>query len=181
MKFNFTPFPILKTERLILRQACINDCKEVFFLRSNEEVNKYVKRPTPQSITDAQNFIDKINKGIKNGENLYWCISLKVSKQMIGSISLWNFSEDKKTGEIGYDLHPKNQNHGIMSEALNCVINFGFDRLNLNIIEAYTHHSNESSKRLLTKHHFEHIKDRIDKDNTDNIIYQLKKPVTDNH
>ena len=178
MKFNFTPFPILKTERLILRQTSIDDCDEVLFLRSNKEVNKYVKRPTPHNLKDAQIFVGKITKGIQNGENIYWCITLKESNKMIGSISLWNFSEDKKTGEVGYDLNPKHQNIGIMSEALNYIVNFGFNTLNLNKIEAFTHHSNESSKKLLTKQNFVHIKHRADEDNADNIIYELKKAST---
>jgi ribosomal-protein-alanine N-acetyltransferase len=88
------------------------------------------------------------------------------------------FFGGKKTGEVGYDLNPKHQNIGIMSETLNCIVNFGFNTLNLNKIEAFTHHSNESSKRLLTKQNFEYIKHRADEDNADNIIYELKKAST---
>ena len=68
---------------------------------------------------------------------------------MIGTISLWKFSEDKKTAEVGYDLNPVFHNKGIMTEALNCVLKYGFTQLQLDKIEAYTHKENQASRKLL--------------------------------
>ena len=59
-----------------------------------------------------------------------------------------------KIAEVGYDLNPIFQRKGIMSEALNKVINFGFNELGLDNIEAYTHIQNENSKKLLEKNGF---------------------------
>ena len=175
MKLKFIPFPRLVTERLTLRQTTKNDCEEILFLRSDKEVNKYIKRPTPRNVRDAEEFVNKIAKGIENGENIYWGITLKGSTKMIGSICLWNFSSDRKKAEVGYDLSPEFQNQGIMSEALKCVLNFGFKNLELDEIEAFTHYGNESSKRLLMKNNFSLIENRKDKDNADNIIFKIKK------
>ena len=41
-KRNFTPFPILATERLTLRQLSIDDQQNIFALRSDKEINKYL-------------------------------------------------------------------------------------------------------------------------------------------
>ncbi|MCH8330093.1 MAG: GNAT family N-acetyltransferase [Bacteroidetes bacterium] len=60
MKFKFKPFPRLVTERLTLRLTTLNDREEVFFLRSDKEVNKYVKRPTPADVGKAEKFMNKI-------------------------------------------------------------------------------------------------------------------------
>ena len=57
---NFTPFPILKTERLTLRQLISSDDKEIFALRSNDNVNKYLDRKPSKSIADAKKFIQTI-------------------------------------------------------------------------------------------------------------------------
>ena len=62
---------------------------------------------------------------------------------MIGSICLWNFSEDRKVAEIGYDLDPKYQRKGIMTESINAVLNFGFRKLSLEKIEAFTQKQNK--------------------------------------
>ena len=64
---------------------------------------------------------------------------------------MWNFSSDRKTAELGYDLLPEFFNKGIMSEALQQVILFGQETLKLNTIEAYTHQDNSNSIKLLEK------------------------------
>ena len=171
---NFTPFPILKTERLQLRQLKKADAPIIFFLRSNPQVNKYIKRPTPKSIDDALTFITKINNGIEENEWIYWCITLKDNPTIIGTISLWHFSEDKTIAEVGYDLHPDHQQKGIMNEALNSVLNYGFNTLNLKEIEAFTHRNNEASKKLLVNNKFNYIEARKDEDNLDNRIYTVQ-------
>ena len=94
---------------------------------------------------------------------------------MIGSICLWNFSPDRKVAEVGYDLHPKFQKRGIMDESLRSVLKFGFEKLGLDEIEAFTHRDNAHSITLLERSQFSYIKARKDKDNENNIIYALKK------
>ena len=59
------------------------------------------------------------------------------------------FSKDQKTAEIGYDLHPQFHKKGIMTEALSCILNYGFKNLELENIEAYTHKENKASKSVV--------------------------------
>ena len=173
---NFTPFPLLKTARLQLRKLKKEDAVTILFLRSDPEVNKYIKRPKPESTDDALAFISKINNGIEENEWVYWCISLKENHKVIGTICLWHFSEDKKIAEVGYDLHPDYHQKGIMNEALNCVLNFGFNTLNLNKIEAFTHIDNQASKKLLINNKFIYKKHRKDEGNLDNRIFIAQNP-----
>jgi len=177
---NIQPFPELKTERLALRKILMLDCNEVLFLRSNKTVNKFIKRPKnrqTKNVADALKFIEEITNGVENNELFSWKITLKNNPTMIGSICLWNFSENKKTAEVGYDLNPIFQKKGIMNEALNCVIQFGFNKLNLTKIEAFTHFENEASKKLLEKNGFNFIVERKDKGNASNIIFEIEKPI----
>ena len=53
-KINFPPFPVLETERYILRQLTLSDDNEIFILRSYKEVNKYLDRPVAKTIEDAK-------------------------------------------------------------------------------------------------------------------------------
>ena len=50
---SFNPFPVLKTERLTLRQLSIDDDKEIFLLRSDMEANKYIDRDPCGTIEEA--------------------------------------------------------------------------------------------------------------------------------
>ncbi len=170
---NFTPFPEIKTERLLLRPLKTSDWQEISFLRSDEQVNKFVDRPKAETKEEAIHFIDKITKDISNNEWIYWAISLKSNSTLIGSICLWKFSEDKKTAEVGFDLHPNFQKKGIMDEALKSVIQFGFNNLHLDKIEAYTQYNNASSLQLLEKNHFNTVENKKDANNPHNLILEL--------
>jgi len=170
---NFILFPKLTTDRLILRKATKADGNEILFLRSDQSVNKYINRPPTKNLKEAEDFMEKIENGIQKGQNINWNITLKNDPKMIGTICLWNFSEDQKIGEVGYDLHPQFHGKGIMSEALKCVVNFGFQKLNLEKIEAYTHRENESSKRLLENNNFTLVSEKNDNNNEFNIVFEI--------
>jgi len=171
-------FPQINTERLILRKIEESDCDVVLFLRSDETINKFIHRPEhrkTKNITDAIKHIKKLNAETETNKSFSWGITLKSDPKIIGTICLWNFSDNYKIAEVGYDLNPMFQRKGIMSEALNCVMNFGFSELNLDKIEAFTHVENENSKKLLEKNGFNFVKDRKDTDNLSNVIFEIKR------
>ena len=151
---NFTQFPVLKTERLTLRQLTSSDDKEIFALRSDDNVNKYLDRKPSKSIDDAKNFIQTINENIQRNNSIYWAITLNGTDKLIGTICLFDFSKDNLKAEIGYELLPDFQGKGIMQEATSKVIDFGVQHIGLNSIEAYTHSENQNSTRLLEKLNF---------------------------
>ncbi len=151
---HFSPFPQLSTERLILRQLAPSDTAAIFALRSDERVNRYLDRPACRSLDEAAAFVAKITDSVAQGKSLYWAVCLRETPLLIGTICLWNFSEEDKTAETGYELHPDFQGRGIMSEALGCVLAYAFGALGLHTVEAYTHPENAASEKLLRKHGF---------------------------
>lgn len=154
LKLNLRPFPQLSTERLTLRELRMNDDNEIFLLRSNDEVNKFLGRPKISSLQESRQFIDKIGKGIENNESAYWAIAPAGSERLIGTICLWNFDRENYVGEIGYELMPSYQEKGLMREAVAAVVGFGFNKLRLTRIDAFTHKDNRRSSMLLEKFHF---------------------------
>ncbi|MBS1598727.1 MAG: GNAT family N-acetyltransferase [Bacteroidetes bacterium] len=155
LQLNFTPFPILQTERLLLRQISTEDIPEIFVLRSNDAVNKYLDRPKAQSFDDVRTFIQNINLGIQKNQSILWGIFLKNQPTLIGTICLYNILPENNSAEIGYELIPHFQGKGIMQEVFPKIISFGFDMMKLGIIEAYTTSDNEKSKKLLEKNNFQ--------------------------
>src|SRR6266481_3917752 len=87
---NMLPFPTLTTGRLILRRLMMDDAAEIAMLRSDERVNQYLDRPKTSTFSEAVEFINKIDKGLKNNESYYWAISIKDEHKLIGTICLWN-------------------------------------------------------------------------------------------
>src|SRR6516164_5567094 len=121
-------FPELQSIRLKLRSLEDKDLTALYALRSNEQVNRYLDRPPARSVEDAQAFISKIRDAIAGNQSFYWAITLKDQPGLIGTICIWNLSADRKSAELGYELHPDYQGKGYMDEAIKEVIGFAFRR-----------------------------------------------------
>ncbi len=118
---NFSPFPALQTERLLLRKLSLDDAEEIFVLRSNDEVNKFIDRAKAKDADEAIAFINKVNIGIANNKWIYWSICYKENPKLIGTICLWNINEELSKAEVGYELLPEYQKKGIAKESLSAV------------------------------------------------------------
>ena len=171
---NFSSYPILTTERLTLRQLEITDDQEIFHLRSDKEINKYLNRESCKSIDDARNFIKIINQNIDKNIAPYWAICLKGKNMLVGTICLYGFSEESTSCEIGFELLQDFQRQGIMREAAEKVIDFAFNIIQVQRIEAYLHKDNQSSIKLLEKLSLLNS-NNIDEIHTNLISYHLNK------
>ena len=167
-----TAFPILTTERLTLRQLVISDEQEIFTLRSDSEINKYLDRELSKTIEDARNFINKVNENINKNDSLYWAITFNGNNILVGTICLFGFSDENYKCEIGYELLTNFQNQGIMKEALERVIEYAFNTIKVKKIEALLHRNNQRSIKLLNKFSFR-SSNEPDKTNPDLICYHL--------
>lgn len=155
LQLNFVEFPKLETERLVLREHELSDAENLFALRTNEKVMKYIDRERPKDLLEIKTFITSFNDGFENGENLAWVIAFKNKPEaMIGSIGYWRTDFANHRAEIGYMLHPDYWRMGIISEALQCTIDFGFNQINLHTIKANINPSNTASRQMLIKHGF---------------------------
>lgn len=169
---NFSEGYDIYTERLLLRSPRMNDREDIFFMRTDASINKFIKRQKPKHLSEVDVFIKDRLKDRREGRSIYWAITLKTTPDTyIGAITLWNFSKDRQTAELGYDLHPRYQGKGIMSEAMATIVSFGFSTLQLQKIEAYTHYENKASIALLKKNLFT-ITDKKDPGFPTNVVYQ---------
>jgi len=152
LELNNTPFPLIQTERLLLRSLNIADATEMLFLRSDETVMQYIDRERIKTIEDAVAFIQKLKDSIDSNENILWVISLLDQPgTMIGNIGFWRIQLPHSRAEVGYLLHPDHWHQGIMKEALEAVIEYGFKTMNLHSIEARINPDNIASGKLLEK------------------------------
>lgn len=151
---NSATFPILTTERLTLRPLSIDDQQDIFALRSDPKINKFLGRPLCKTNEDAINFINNVNDNIEKSNTYYWAITLIDTKALVGTICLFDFSSENNSCEIGYELMTKFQGQGIMKEAAQVVIDYVFQTLKLKKILAFTHYDNQNSTNLLLKFNF---------------------------
>lgn len=163
------------TDRLILRTLTEFDSYEVLGIRSHPVINQFLHRDSPRNTFEALDFILNIQRKSANGEIFFLGIALQNKPELIGTICLWNFSSDRKTAELGYELLPEYHGKGIMSEAVTFILNFGFEDLNLSKIEAFTNKNNLNSIQLLQKFNFTLNVNRKDEKYPENLIFELAR------
>ena len=152
---NFTPFPFLTTARLVLREMTLTDAPGLFRLRSNEEVMKYINRPLTKTIEEAQTWIGMIVSSLQKGDGITWCMALKeYPSESIGNIGIWRIEKENYRGEVGYMIEPAYQGKGLMSEAIQAVVEYGFRQMHLHSLEGHIDPRNIASGRLLEKSGF---------------------------
>lgn len=154
MNVNFIPFPNLETERLYLRRVDQNDVEEIFALRSNPEIMKYIPRPLVKTTEDALEHIAMMDTKIEIGEGINWAITYKDNPKLIGIIGHYRIKPESYRAEIGYMLLPEYNGKGIISEAVQEVVKYGFNEMKLHSIEAVIAPENFASERVLQKNGF---------------------------
>lgn len=181
LTFNFTPFPNLETERLLLRRLDKNDVDAVFKLRSDAETMKYIPRPLAKNNEEALGHIALIDERVNTNEGINWAITLKESPEsLIGIIGHYRIKPENFRAEIGYMLLPEFSGKGIISEAIKATVDYGFDVMGLHSIEAILAPENFGSERVLQKNGFvkeAHLLENefYDGKFLDTVIYSLLK------
>ncbi|WP_313893579.1 GNAT family N-acetyltransferase [Psychrobacillus sp.] len=148
---NFTPFPTIETENLVLRKMDENDRYDLFEMRKDPRMNEYTDSKVDEHISETEAYIEKMNAGVEENKWIIWAIEHKLSKKVIGSISIWNINNKQKSGELGYGITPNFQGKGYMKEALQSIAQYGLNVMNLKELFAYTEANNKPSICLLEK------------------------------
>jgi len=146
-------FPVVETERLVLREITMDDAEWYMEHFSRREVVEGQGFPAPENLEAAKEELEKYIVGVfRERTGLRWGITLKGSRRLIGTLGFYRWVQPTgHMAEMGYDLQADRWGKGIMSEAMNAVIDYGFKRMKLNRIEATVMPSNPRSMRLLER------------------------------
>lgn len=143
--------PTLETERLLLRKMTLDDAPDMFEYASDREVTRYTSWHAHMSLNDTLDFIKATLQKYESGKVSSWGIIYKENNKFIGACGFLSWVPQIYRAEIGYVLSNKYWNMGIMTEAMKAVISFGFEKMELNRIEAVCKPENAASERLLQK------------------------------
>ena len=148
----FSPFPEIRTRRLLLRRPVLTDTPGILFLRSNDSVMEFIDREKTKTLEEAEAFLLRINEMYDKNEGLMWVIALiEEPEKLIGTIGFWRFLKEHYRAEVGYTLQPSHWNKGIMKEALREVTSYAFGPMQLHSIEARINPANLASATVLEK------------------------------
>lgn len=139
------------TQRLILRRLRPDDAPHMVTLAGDYEVAKMTLNiPHPYPADDAVKFIERSQHAWDAGERYGFAIVLKETDTFIGVIGIIPELQHYRAG-VGYWIGKPFWGKGYVTEALQRVIQFGFETLDLNRIDASYRTDNPASGRVMEK------------------------------
>ncbi|MGM7702382.1 GNAT family N-acetyltransferase [Pseudalkalibacillus sp. Hm43] len=146
-KEKFSDFPSLNTDRLILREITLEDTEDLHHYASNDDVTRLVAWERHTNLSESKQFI----KTFLPKYVVPWGIEHKESGAFIGTVHFVWWDEANHSAEIGYVLSQDYWGQGLITEAANAVISFGFEKLDLVRIQARCFLENDGSERVMKK------------------------------
>ena len=140
-------YPIVETERLLLRHVTLDDAEAMFEYASDRENTRYTF-PTNQSLEETKNNIAQFYLANPLGR---WGIELKSNGQFIGTIDLHKIDTVLKKAAIGYIINKKYWKQGLTTEATRAVIELAFEKIGMNKLIAVHDKANPASGRVMEK------------------------------
>jgi ribosomal-protein-alanine N-acetyltransferase len=175
----FDAFPVLKTNRLTLREIRTSDAAYIFDMRANNRVNEFIARPQMQTQAQAINLTEKTISSFQNKQAIGWAGILH-NKNIIGTCGFNSIDVINLHAEIGGEMATEYWGKGIALEAVKAILGYGLNTMNLHTIEAKVSPQNRSAIYVLEQLGFEkeaHFKERILFNNQflDMAVYTLRK------
>ena len=151
-----TYMPTLETPRLTLRRLAMRDAPDIFAYSRDPEVAEHVLWDAHRSIFDSRSYIRYMQRKYRMGEPASWGIVNKATGKVIGTIGFMWIQPENAAAEVGYSLARACWNQGIMTEALKRVIQYGFESMGLNRIEAQHETTKPASGAVMRKCGMQH-------------------------
>jgi len=145
----FGHLPTLLTPRLVLRPVRMSDAEDMYEYSRDPEVARHVLWDAHRSIHQTREYIRYLLRQYRNAAPSTFAIALRDSGKVVGTIGFMWVQTDNRSAEVGYSLSRAYWNQGLMSEALRAVVEFGFEKLGLNRIEAQHECDNPASGRVM--------------------------------
>lgn len=147
-------FEIIETRRLILKGLSPEDMKNIFENCSKSEIKKLLGHRTEK---DYQKEESKYKNGYSSYNRSFklFLLTDKKTNTIIGRCGIHNWNAEHRRAEIGYVMEDESyKRKGLMTETLDVIIEYGFNKMNLNRIEALVGIENVPSLRLMEKYNF---------------------------
>ena len=148
-------FPIIRIDRLLLRQFVDSDIENVYKGLSDPEIIKYygVSYKTLEDTKAQMRFFSDLEK---EGTGILWAVCSLDNKTFYGAGGLNSLSKEHKKAEIGFWLLKEFWGQGVMTEVMPVICNYGFDNLGLHRIEGLVETDNLNCKNAMKKLDFKH-------------------------
>jgi ribosomal-protein-alanine N-acetyltransferase len=142
-------FPTLTLPRMLLREIGLADLEEMYRLYTDPRVVQYLNRHPFRSRDEARELLDVIAADHARRSAIHWGLERPDQPGLVGRCMLYVSAHPGLGVEVGFALAHACWGHGLMSETVRAVLDFGFDVLHLQHIHARVHAGNRGARALV--------------------------------
>ncbi len=143
--------PKLLTARTCLRRMMKSDSYDMYEYAKRDEVTRYLLWDPHPNENYTHRYLSYLQSRYRAGDFYDWAVVMRDTYKMIGTCGFTRFSIESNSAEVGYVLNPDFWGMGIAPEVVSKVLEFGFNELDLNRIEARYMVGNDRSRRVMEK------------------------------
>lgn len=141
----------LTTERLKLRWLDQSDAAAQYAIFSDPVVTRYWSSGAWTEMSQAHEAIEKTIENYRSGAAFRLGIELLSTGEMIGNVNLYDIVGPSRRCDIGYAVNPAHWGKGYIGEAMKAALDYAFNELDMNRIEADIDPRNEVSQKILER------------------------------
>lgn len=145
------PTPTLHTERLRLRPVEPTDADALYALHSDAIVLRYWDSPPWTERERADRFVARCAEIAAEGSGARPAIERASDGAFLGWVGLTSWDPGHRSARLGFVLVEAAWGHGYATEAARALLQWAFDTLDLNRVQAETDTRNAASARVLEK------------------------------
>lgn len=160
----FEKFPVLRTDRLTLRDLREGDARRIFDMRASGRMNTFIARENMNDPARSIELVDGCVKAFNERSGIAWAGILREGNEIIGTCGYNRIDHENRRAELGGELAPEYWGKGIALEAVRAIVEFGLGPMRLHSIEAWVEPGNRGAILLLEHLGFvkeAHYRDRI--------------------
>lgn len=147
-------FPVLTTERLLLRRFQPDDMELVYKGLSHPEVIRHygVRYDSLEATQEQMDWFAEIEREEKG---IWWAVCNRDENTFLGAVGFNNWSKEHRNIEIGYWLLTEYWGSGVIGEAGRATCDYAFQKMSVHRIEAVVETENSNSKKIMAQLGFE--------------------------
>ena len=151
----YEEFPHISYEELTLRKIVASDVDDIFEIYSNEKLFQYSPVNLKKNKDTVANMIGHFERDFHKRKSIFLGISLNSeASNIVGIAEMFDYSPEVNMITIGYRLNDRFWNKGIAAKAVKAMVDYLFNDIGINRVQAFVMPENIRSQKVLQKNGF---------------------------
>jgi len=151
----YETYPVIESDDIVLKKIEDTDLDDFFAIHSNDEVHRYIPGKAKMNLKTVGNMISHYERDFDKRKMIFLGIYHKKSdSKLVGIAEMFDIDKKVEMITIGYRLHPGYWGCGIATKSTEMMVNYLFNKIQVNRIQGFVMPENIKSAEVLKRNGF---------------------------